>query len=524
MNGNTTIRLRTGQTRFLRLTNRRRLSAFLARRQYGKTTTFAAIALRKMLKQRDHTIIFGSAKIDLSREIVRKEASIIQNTIRALTAGIDPTQHLIQTVDSATGSALSDTVSPDDYAQIFEAQRLELRIYHDRSSYSRTKVVALRPDTVGETGDLMADEIGRIRNWRETWEAIEPIVASQPDFRLCLATTIPPDDAHYSYEMLMPPLGQTFNPDPAGNIYTSEMGIQVLRVDAFDAYADGIPLYDLNTGEPLTPQEHRRRAADKDAWDRNYGLVFLMGGTSACGILELDTAQRRGIGRCALHTIDSDNQLDTAIAAMLAAIAPVGDIGLGWDLATTEKGTSNPSAFAVVQQDGSGYAVPAIFLWKTADDAIALDRAKQIVRAIAKTGRRARALHIDATNERYFANSVRRNLAADIPVKLIIASETIDIPGQGAMTYKQHLNGALVGDLQDNRLTLPPERYIYKDWRLVKRTRGSYDTEIAPDGAHGDTFDGVKLGRHALAAGASGPTQATAVPTGSLPPDSKALI
>jgi len=65
----------------MRLVDDYRVVAFLARRQYGKTTTFAKIALKKMMKQRDHTVIFGSAKLGLSREIVRKEAQILQAAI-----------------------------------------------------------------------------------------------------------------------------------------------------------------------------------------------------------------------------------------------------------------------------------------------------------------------------------------------------------------------------------------------------------------------------------------------------------
>ena len=32
---------------------------------------------------------------------------------------------------------------------------------------------------------------------------------------------------------------------------------------SWDAYLDNVPVYDLNTGEPLTPEEHRRRANDR---------------------------------------------------------------------------------------------------------------------------------------------------------------------------------------------------------------------------------------------------------------------
>ena len=66
------------------------------------------------------------------------------------------------------------------------------------------------------------------------------------------------------------------------------------RVDAWDCHAAGIPLYDLKTREELTPEEHRARAVDKTAWDRNYGCRFIKGGTSAISIAALMHAQAAG--------------------------------------------------------------------------------------------------------------------------------------------------------------------------------------------------------------------------------------
>ena len=78
------LRLRPAQRRFHRFVDQHRISAFLARRQYGKTTTVAGVALKKMMRTRGHTVIFGSAKLSLSREIVRKEAQIMQAALGGL--------------------------------------------------------------------------------------------------------------------------------------------------------------------------------------------------------------------------------------------------------------------------------------------------------------------------------------------------------------------------------------------------------------------------------------------------------
>ena len=65
-------------------------------------------------------------------------------------------------------------------------------------------------------------------------------------------------------------------------------------VDACDCHDAGITLYDLKTREELTPEEHRARAVDKTAWDRNYGCRFIKGGTSAISIAALMHAQAAG--------------------------------------------------------------------------------------------------------------------------------------------------------------------------------------------------------------------------------------
>jgi len=491
--------MRAGQRRFLRLVDAYRLVAFLARRQYGKTTTFAKIALKKMMKNRNHTVIFGSAKISLSREIVRSEAFILQSAIEEAIAQAEA--GALRVVDSETNTT-PDVLSADDFAELFEAQRLEFRWYHTRSSYSRTKVVALRADTVGETGDLMCDEIGRVKGWRETWEAVSPIIASNPTFRCTLSTTVPPDDTHYSFEQLVPPVGTEFEPNPEGTLYTSDMGIKVLRVDAWDAYADDVPLYNMTTGEAETPEENRAAESDKDAWDRNYGLKFIVGGTAACGLVQLACAQERGIGKCAHIEVRSDADMDRAIAYLLEHIGP-GRAGIGYDVATTEKQTSNPASVAVLEEDSLDYLARLIVTWKTADPAVAEERVKRIVQAVERrrAGGRARALAIDATNERYFASRLQRTLRTEIPVHLVVGSETVDVPGyEEPMTMKHYLGNLLVGTLDDNHLTLPPDRYIKEDIRLVKRERGGFVCTPDNQGRHGDTFDAVKLALKALLA------------------------
>jgi len=485
------LNMRTGQRRFLRMVDDYRVCAFLARRQYGKTTTFAKIALKKMMKQKDHTVIFGSAKLNLSREIVRKESQILQAAIAEAIGQV--AENTLQVVDSETHKR-PDTLTADDFAEMFEAQRLEFRFYHTNTSYSRTKVVALREDTVGETGDLMCDELRAIRNWRDVWESVSPIIQSNPQFRCTLSTTIPTSDDHYAFEQLMPPPGLTFEPNPEGNIYESEHGIMVLRLDAADAYADNVPLYDDKTGEPQTPDQSRAKAHDKDAWDRNYGCKFLVGGAAACGLVQLASAQERGVGQCLYMDISSDEDLNKAIDFLFEHLG-AGRVGLGLDLATTENKTSNPSALAVTEEVAMDFISRLILTWKTNDPDICEARVRRVINAVAERGAggRARALDIDATNERYFASTLQKKFRALVPVNLIIGSEAVERPGYERMSMKQYCGSLLVGTLDDNHMTLPQARYVKEDFRLVKKDRGMFVCTPDGQGRHGDTFDGVKL-------------------------------
>lgn len=490
---------RAGQREFERGVDQHRISAFLARRQYGKTTISSRVALKKMMRTAGHTVVFGSVKLDLGREIVRKEAAEIHKAIRTLASIAEGAQNLMSVVDGASGKNI-ETLGDDDFADIYESQRLEFRLYHSRSVYSRTKVVALTPDAVGETGDLILDEVGRVKKFREVWEAVKPIIASQPTFRCMLTTTPPPDDSHYSFELLAPPVGSEFPISPTGNWYRSELGVWVLRLDAWDAYADGVPLYDDDTGEPIDPDTARSREHDKEAWDRNYGVKFVLGGAAAVGLLQLQTAQTRGMGNCRCFVVEDEPGFLKALLWLNEKLG-TGTVGLGLDLATTEKESSNPTSFTVLEDRGTEYAAVAVVVWKTRDPAIAKDRIRRLVAVIPQCGGqrpRARRLCIDATSERYFAIELQREMASLVPVELVIASETVEQPGGETITKKALLGSNYVAELDDNHVTLPPERYLRDDHRLVKRDRGSFVADIGTQGEHGDTFDSNKLALHAL--------------------------
>ena len=500
------FKVRAGQRQFERDVELHRISALLARRQYGKTTIVARIALKKMMKQAGHSVVFGSVKLDLGREIVRKESAELHRAITLLSGQV-PAKALLDVVDEKgrSASALQD----DDFAELYESSRLELRLYHSKTVYSRTKVVALTVDAVGETGDIILDEVGRAKKFQDVWEAMKPIIASNPDYRAIMTTTPPPDDSHYSFPLLSPPNNDDLPVSPIGNCYRSELGVFVRRITAYDAYADGVPLYDDDTGEAISPDESRRRDHDKDAWDRNYGVKFVIGGTSACGILQLNSAQARGVGQCALFQIQEDSDMQPALAWLKSKLSD-GKIGLGWDLATTTKGLSNPTSVSVLEQKGNEFILRACFVWKTAEPEIAMERVRAIVQTVrSRSAGPARKLCIDGQNERYFAKLAQADLRGAVPVEIVIGSEAVEVLGQpDKITVKQQTCGRLVEELDDNHLSLPPERYLKEDWRLVKKEKGQFVCEPDGQGRHGDTFDGTRFALRAISG--SKPAQSSA--------------
>lgn len=513
---------RAGQVAFERDIDLHRISAFLTRRQYGKTTNASRIALKKMMRTAGHTVVFGSVKLDLGREIVRKESEQMAKAFQMIAAAAAAAKmnlqmvdgkdgHEVKTDDMANSKIASErklVITPDDFTELYEAQRLEFRLYHSRTIFSRTKVVALTPDAVGETGDLILDEVGRVKKFREVWEAVKPIISANPDFRCLLTTTPPPDDTHYSFELLAPPPG--FNPEaaPAGHTYRTESGVFVRMVTAWDADADGVKLYDDDTGAEITPAESRRRESNKDAWDRNYGVKFVIGGSAACDLLRLQTSQERGIGTCQNFLVETHADFLAALKWIAEHIDPKARVGLGFDVATTTKGTSNPSVLSLVEEHGPEWIVRARLVWKTKDPEIANERLDGVIDLVARRpGGRAVALAQDATNEKYYAEDNRKRLRRKLPVILVVASEGVDKPGlDKPVNYKEFTGEALVAKLDDNNLTLPPDTYTRQDYRLVMKDRGRFVCEPNDQGMHGDTFDGDKLGGFALKNGGSGRT------------------
>ena len=191
-----------------------------------------------------------------------------------------------------------DGLGVDDIAGIFEASKLETRIWHSNTVYSRTRVVAPNPQTArGFSGDVFGDEIGFWPDFDGVFDAVEPIISRNPNWLMWMATTPPKDDTHTVYDLLDP--GQVnFTPNARGNWFETESGYPVHRLDCYDGELAGLPMFHPRTGEPVSVDEARSLALNKVNFDRNYKLAFTASGGSAIPVHLIRQAQARGAGQC----------------------------------------------------------------------------------------------------------------------------------------------------------------------------------------------------------------------------------
>lgn len=271
----------------------RRLFLLWARQQ-GKSYELARESFNRMMKIPGHLVTFISASVVLGTELLRKDAVLWQTMIQRM-------RDLAKARDmqlTTTADEILDT-DLDALMDIFEHSKLEVRLWHDRTTCSRTRVIAPNPDTaVSWTADIFGDEVGRWPDPQLLFEALTPFMRSNPDLIMRLATTPPPDDKHYTFELFLPPPGLEFPISALGSFYRSASGLMVHRVDIDDGIAAGVPVYHPDTGAEITPDEDRALAFDKSAWDRNNRLKFLAGGTAAVPMSAITRAMEQGTGQC----------------------------------------------------------------------------------------------------------------------------------------------------------------------------------------------------------------------------------
>ena len=500
----------------------RELVLFWARR-CRKSTNLGTIAFDEMSGERGRTVIGASASLLLGKEIVgmtlgsAEQAEIVTKEAAAMREVFDQgaaDRGLNLQVADVVKDKVYQGLSADDFAGLYKSSSMEMRLYFDRTAYSRLKIIAPNPATArGWGGTVLRDEAGYTpaNLEQELRIATKPIMDTDPTFKLVYASNLCPNDRHpFFRKMTMPPGGRARHTERGEDLYDAKAGghfypgpgwgLLVHRVSLADAYAAGHVLYD-DKGKELSLESFRKLPGNKLGMDINYDLLHRSGGAAAIDLMALLTAQRRGATECCFAFVDSDVEF-RGVVNLMRGLLKDGRVGIGFDVASTTGETSNPSSITVTEQIGVERYQRLVVLFKSKQRAVMVERLAAIVRAVRerKAGGPARRLCIDATNERLAAEETQDELRGLIPVELVIASLRVEPPGyQEPTNYKTYLGDLYSTAVNEGRYALPAADYIKTDQRLVVKNAGRYECAPEPDGKHGDTFDSGKLAEYALA-------------------------
>lgn len=494
-------------------------------RRGRKSTTLGWLGFDELSKGPGRMVIGASASLLLGREMTSMTLNATHaatareaedpahqeaNAVRAVfTEGATDRGLQFQVADASTDRLLQG-LTPEDFGELYKSSKLELRLYYDRTSYSRQQIVAPNPATMrGWRGLVLFDEFGYVASAlaRELIDAADPMMRDVADLKMIFACNMPLDDRHPWFEMTLPrelTAGNEeaqFPADPAGHLYRSQTDLLIHRVALQDMYAAGHRLYD-NAGAEMTYEQCLRFPAFRSSLDISYRLLHRAGGASVVDLFALTTAQRRGLDRrCGFFFIEDDREFGQALAHLREHLGE-GDCGAGVDVATTTGESSNPTSVTVTEAWSGEYRTH-VLLWKTRDARVQRERIGAVIRAVRgrACGKPLRRLCLDSTNEQLFARETRDELGHLVPIELIDARNSVEPVPPGYVktpNYKTWLGDLYAAEINDNRFALPADSYLKEDHRLVTKSGGLFHCDPLPDGKHGDTFDSGKLALHAL--------------------------
>lgn len=527
------------QTIALAIQQQRRVVGYYWARRCRKSTTAGDIYFQEMSAEPGRTVINCSASLMLGKEsigmtltaieqaeILASEAAAVRSSMEsnAEAQGLD-----FKVANATTGKEYKSKLSPEDFAQLYSARAMELRLYFDRNSYSRELILAPSVQTFRSYRALVGfDEFGYmpVAQARDLINSADAMMRDTPDRRMLFFCNLSLGDNHPWFEMTMPreisaaTEEDQFPADADGHLYIGQTGMLIHRVALKDAYQAGHLLYD-DEGKPMTYEQSKAFPSMRGDWDVSYALNHKPGGASVIDIVAMVNAQRRGVGQCHFIYVDSDAEFQRALQLLRGSLTG-GQVGIGFDVATTTAEVSNPSAVTVREQVGSERFDRLKMVWKERKPQVARERLAQLIQTIRNrpVGGGARRLCIDATSERYFAEETADILAAQIPVQLVIASNAVEPrpPGyaerDGNINYKTFLGDLEAATVNDGRLILPPDEYVKSDYRMVMKDGGRFI--CVPDsqtGAHGDLFDSGKLAGLALTTGGPFAFESVLTPT-----------
>lgn len=177
-----------------------------------------------------------------------------------------------------------------------------------------------------------------------------------------------------------------------------------------------------------------------------------------------------------------------------------GPVAIGYDVATTERGKSNPSGLTVMQPDGKVSISRLVITWKTAEPAVARQVISCVLDDLAARKIKPRRLVIDASSEKYYAADIRTFFRKRVPIELVSGNQKLKFRGE-EMDSKTLLGNMYASAMEDGFILLPAGDWIELDLRLVKREAGRFVTDLGPAGEHGEIFDSGKLAYWGLQSG-----------------------
>lgn len=211
-------------------------------RQIGKSYTLAAWAVDRLLLHPGRLVTVLSNSRANGLEFVLKCQEVCRK--------------LGQALEVESNHAALDARADISEDMKYDLMRGEVRVAA-RGQTGRILVLAANPRTArGFSGDLILDEFAFHENSALIWEAAEPIISSNPDF-LCRIASTGNGKRNMFYQLI------------------SEGRVPYFRMRRSDAWAARqIKIYSAVTGKEITPDQARREASDKRAYDQNYECAF----------------------------------------------------------------------------------------------------------------------------------------------------------------------------------------------------------------------------------------------------------
>lgn len=513
----------------LAVQQQRRIVGYFWARRCRKSTTAGDIYFHELAAGPNRTVINCSSSLLLGGEAIGMTRSAIEEAERLTDEAAtvrecfeaNAAEHNLhfRVADSSTGKEYKSRLTTEQFTNLYRERKCELRLYFSPTSYSRELILAPNVQTFRSYRALIGfDEFGYLppAAAKELVDSADAMMRDTPDRRMLFFSNLSREENHPWFEMTMPRDFQNENEDdqfpanPEGHLYIGQTGILIHRVALKDAYAAGHQLFD-DAGAPMDYESAKNLPTVRSAWDTNYALIHRAGGTCAVDMVALITAQQRGVGKCHFVFVTNDGEFEHALD-LLASSLTDGQVGIGFDVATTTGDVSNPSAVTVRERVGGERFDRLKIVWKERQPQVARHRLERIVETVRRrpAGGGARRLCIDASNERYFATETADLFRHLIPTQLVIAGQTVTprpagyYEKDGEVNYKTWLGDLESATVNDGRLALPPDRYVKNDYRMVLKDRGRYVcTPDAITGAHGDLFDSGKLAEFALIGGSN---------------------